>query len=103
MNTAAPAAIRTALSWLLSEPTLVTLVSYSADSESSVYLVTRTYGRPGAVVLTCEVGRILLNGLYADLGDDMMAVVSLLDDAYPLGATEASLGNPILSTPYDGA
>lgn len=91
--------------WVLEEPVDVTLVH---ECEQAVYLIQRTDlqkldGEPPAITLTFGDERILTNGLDIDLGDDMIAVVSLIEDAnnhawpdcyLPLGQTIRSEPDP---------
>jgi hypothetical protein len=91
--------------WVLLEPVDVTLVHQDADTLRSIYLVTATRypeDEPAAIVLTFDEGNILLNGVYVDLSDDMIAVCSLVDDAASwTGASYTmALGVTYRSVPY---
>lgn len=91
--------------WVLTESVGVTLVGLDADRERGTFLITRVV-RPadasdGAVVLTFDEGRVLVNGRYLDLGDDMIAYCSLVDDAYPNGPAPDRIGERIATAPYE--
>jgi pterin-4a-carbinolamine dehydratase len=76
--------------WVLEEPVDVTLVYHNADTVKSIYLCEHVssidceddgdHGRSAITIEFNDTGRILLNGVDVDLGDDMMAVCSLIDD-----------------------
>lgn len=104
--------IATLPSWVLTEPVDVTRI-YSADSELliSFYLVERVdvpAGNnvsayvPQAVVLMFNEAIVEMNGLPVDLGEDLMAVCSLVDDAGYNASPDgvAPIGLTVRTEPY---
>jgi hypothetical protein len=78
--------------WVLEEGVDVTLVYHNADTVQSIYLVEHVssidceadvdHDRSAVTIEFNDTGRILLNGVDVDLGDDMMAVCCLVDDVH---------------------
>jgi hypothetical protein len=81
--------------WIISEPVNVTPLK--PQTETAELLVASTLNVGVAAVVTFDVGRILINGQYADLGDDMMAFCGLADEAYYV----VKVGDTYLSEPFD--
>ena len=73
------------IDWVLTEPVDITLVKLDNGSSDTsecetIVLVTRTR-QPGAVTLSfCANGDILVNGVYHDLGEDMMEYCAMTDE-----------------------
>ena len=74
--------------WVLAEPVDVTCVSMTMDGYA-LYLVEKTsyaWGghpedrEPVAVVLTFNEDQVLVNGVYVDLGEDLMPLVGMFDE-----------------------
>lgn len=94
--------------WVLNEPVDVTPVYRRDGCVTEIYLITATkrssmLSANPAVVLTFDDGTVLVNGVYVDLGEDLMPVCSLLDDCgrraapdalLPLGVTMRSVPDP---------
>jgi len=80
--------------WVLTEEVEVTLVHHDPDAVRDIFLVTCVPVRRGAnnaITLTFEEGRVLINGTYVDLGEDLMAVCSLVDEAGRWAAPDAMM------------
>jgi hypothetical protein len=67
--------------WVLNEPVDVTQVYVYPDAEINIYLIARTT-RPGAITLTFDEDRVLVNGIYLPLDEDLVPICSLIEDAY---------------------
>jgi hypothetical protein len=87
------------MDWALTEPVDVTLVKLGNDDTETIVLVTRTR-QPGAITLSfCTDGDILVNGVYQDLGDDMMEYCAMTDEL--LMAPSPVVGGTVRSYPED--
>lgn len=94
--------------WVLNEPVDVTCVYRERDDETLViYLVARVEVAPifsegVAVTLTFADGLVLVNGLAVDLGEDLMAICSLVDDAGHWAAPDGVMpvGKCVRSVPF---
>lgn len=103
-----PDNITTLPEWVLEEEVNMTLVYDSTSSVFSIYLLECVAARRGlnnAITLTFDNDRVLVNGTYADLGEDLMAVYSLIDDYYSQwlpGDPESTtpVGYTVRTTPY---
>ena len=89
--------------WVIAEATLVTPVTrdYALAGAGPREILVKRYGRNGtgtadAVVVGYADNEILLNGVRVELGDDFIAFVSLLDEAYAV----ALVGQSYRSEPY---
>lgn len=65
--------------WALKEVVDVTLIVADAENLNNSFLVTRV-SEPGAFVLTFAEANVLINGVYTDLGEDLMYFCSLADE-----------------------
>ena len=65
--------------WALKEVVDVTVITSDPANLNHSLLFTRVDG-PGAFVLTFDDTNVLINGVYVDLGEDLMYFCSLSDD-----------------------
>jgi len=82
--------------WVLTESVDVTLT----QSDPSIYLVERATWTnkvqvPAAITLTINENLVLVNGVYVDLGDDLMSVCSLIDDVAESALAEGQESIPV--------
>lgn len=68
------------MDWVLAEPVDVTLVKQTSDGSETIVLVTRTVQAGACTLAFMDNGDILVNGVYRDLGDDMMEYCSITDE-----------------------
>jgi hypothetical protein len=69
----------TEFSWALTEEVDVTLLATNADTLNNSFLIERIE-EPGAFVLAFADADVLVNGVYRDLGEDLMYFCSLSDE-----------------------
>jgi len=93
--------------WVLTETVEGTVVYVNMEDEDYRLdiLFERTTER-GAVVLSFnENGQVLVNGLFLDLGEDMMSYCSLADEIVGIGAVSADnapkVGVKVTSHPFE--
>lgn len=92
------------IDWVLTEPIDVTLVKQTSDGSETIVLVTRTVQAGACTLAFMDNGDILVNGVYRDLGDDMMEYCAITDELLmgPLptvGDTVRSYPDPDLQAP----
>jgi hypothetical protein len=80
--------------WVLEEPVDITLIYDNPDTATGIYLVQKTDGRE-YVALTFMEGLIELNGRPIDLGERLMDVCSMIDEANDKMSVRYADGNPI--------
>src|SRR6266705_2240159 len=88
-------------SWMLTEPVLVTTVDdagdYGCATRVRIRSLTDAAGSYREVELRYELGNLTFNTVRADVGDDLMSYLSLMDEAGTAGP-----GHWVRSEPYSG-
>lgn len=83
-------AVMTLPAWVLTESVDVTVVYRPSDDTLVIYLLERVdlpdgvdvdCYVPNALTLTFDDGTVLMNGRSVDLGDDLMTICGLVDEA----------------------
>jgi CO dehydrogenase/acetyl-CoA synthase delta subunit len=87
----------TEISWALTEVVDVTMIVSDPDDLNYSFLIERVR-ESGAFVLTFAEANVLVNGVYRDLGDDLMYFCSLSDEL-TMGPSTADLGATVRVNP----